>query len=233
MNMDTRITSRAPRTSLLFIALLWLAASAPAVVAGPWKVLFDGQKPEGLRGYRQASFPSQNWVVENGALKTVPGKSVDLSTTEKYRNFDLRFEWKVAPGGNSGVMYNVAEIDAPAYATGPEYQVLDDSKHADGKNPKTSAGALYALIAPSTAKVLKPVGEFNQGRIVSRNGKVDHYVNGRKVVSYTWGSPEVKALVGVSKFKSMPSFMQYDEGFVVFQHHGEEAWYRNIRIRRF
>ncbi|MBM3846720.1 MAG: DUF1080 domain-containing protein [Verrucomicrobia bacterium] len=219
-------------TNMKIALLLALALTAVHAQAGSWIRLFDGKPTDKLRGYRQQSFPTQNWVIDNGALKTVPGKSADLATTESFKNFDLRFEWKVSNGGNSGIIYNVAEINAPAYETGPEYQVLDNLVHPDGKNPKTSAGALYALLAPSPNHSLKKVGEFNTGRIVSKNGKVEHYVNGKKVLEYQWGSPEVKALVAQSKFKNMAGFMTHTEGLIVFQHHGEEVWYRNIKIRK-
>jgi hypothetical protein len=199
--------------------------------AAHWETLFDGKTANGLRGYKQPGFPAANWVIVDGALKTVPGKAVDLITEKKFKDFEVEFEWKVAPGGNSGVMYGVAETDGPAYMTGPECQVLDDSKHPDGRNPKTSAGALYAMIAPNAAKTLKPVGEFNTAKIIARDGRVEHWLNGAKVVEYTWGSAEVKELIKVSKFKDWPVFMSNLEGHIAFQHHGEEAWYRNIRVR--
>lgn len=202
-----------------------------AADAAKWETLFDGKTATGLRGYQREGFPSDHWVIENGALKTVPGQAVDLITAKKYRNFVLEFEWKVAPGGNSGVMYNVAETAGPTYRTGPEFQVLDDSRHPDGRNPKTTAGSLYALIAPASAKTLKPVGEWNSARIVVENGRVEHWLNGAKVVEYTWGGDEVKELVKQSKFKDWPEFMSQTEGHIAFQHHGEEAWYRNIRVR--
>jgi hypothetical protein len=162
----------------------------------------------------------------------VPGKSVDLISVDQFEDFELEFEWKVAPGGNSGVMYRVAETGSAPYQTGPEYQVLDDSKHPDGRNPKTSAGSLYALIAPPEDKKLKPVGEFNQSRIVFKKGKVEHWLNGAKTVEYEWGSEEVKGLIAKSKFAPMKEFMTRKEGHVDFQHHGQEAWFRNMRIRR-
>jgi hypothetical protein len=196
-----------------------------------WEVLFDGTAPSGLRGYKQEGFPSAHWVVVDGALKTVPGKAVDLITAKKYRNFELEFEWKVAPGGNSGVMYNVAETAGPTYMTGPEFQVLDDDRHPDGKNPKTTAGALYGLVAPSPAKNLKPVGEWNTAKIVMKDGRGEHWINGAKIVEFTWGSEEVKALIQQSKFRDWPDFMSQTEGHIAFQHHGEEAWYRSIRVR--
>ena len=217
---------------LLVSTLAGFLGSALSAPAADWIVLFDGKPTDKLRGYKMKEFPSQQWVIEDGALKTVPGKSVDLISVDKFEDFELEFEWKVAPGGNSGVMYRVAETGPAPYLTGPEYQVLDDSKHPDGKNPKTSAGSLYALIAPPADKKMKPVGEFNSSRIVFKKGKVEHWLNGAKTVEYEWGSEEVKGLIAKSKFASMKEFMTLKEGHVDFQHHGQEAWFRNMRIRR-
>ena len=199
---------------------------------GESTALFTGKDTSAWRGYKQQNFPTNNWVIDNGALKTVPGQAVDLVTRETYKDFDLSFEWKVPPGGNSGVMYRVAETGSAPYQTGPEYQVLDDDKHPDGRNPKTSAGSLYALIAPSKKTILKPVGEFNSSRIVFKKNKVEHWLNGAKTVEYEWGSEEVKGLITTSKFASMKEFMTRKEGHVDFQHHGQEVWFRNMRIRR-
>jgi hypothetical protein len=212
-----------------FLALLagLLATSAGA---GEWRTLFNGKEIQGLRGYKQREVP-KNWVVENGTLKTVPGSATDLITTEKYTNFEFEVEWKVAPGGNSGIIYNVAETSGPTYSTGPEYQLLDDARHGDGKNPKTSAGALYALIAPPKGKQWNPAGEWNHSKIVARKGRIEHHLNGEKVVEYDWSSPEVKELVKKSKFASMKDFMSQPGGHIAIQHHGEEAWFRNIRVR--
>jgi hypothetical protein len=194
--------------------------------------LFTGKDTSAWRGYKQQNFPTNNWVIDHGALKAVPGQAVDLVTRETYKDFDLSFEWKVPPGGNSGVMYNVEESGSAPWHTGPEYQVLDDARHPDGRNPKTSAGSLYALIAPNEKKTLKPVGEWNQSRIVSNKGKIEHWLNGAKVVEFDWNSPQVREEIKKSKFKDMPAFMSKTEGYIVFQHHGEEVWFRNIRVKK-
>lgn len=212
-----------------YVALL-AALVVSSATADEWKTLFDGKEIKGLRGYKQREVP-KNWVIENGTLKTVPGRATDLITSEKYTNFEFEVEWKVAPGGNSGIIYNVAETSGPTYSTGTEYQLLDDARHGDGKNPKTSAGALYALIAPPKGKKWNPAGEWNQSKIVARNGRIQHYLNGEKVVEYDWSSPEVKELVKKSKFASMKEFMSQSGGHIAIQHHGEEAWFRNIRVR--
>lgn len=201
--------------------------------AQQWTVIFNGKSTDKLRAYGQKAFPSDIWVVDGDALKTIPGKSADIMTKDKFADFELEFEWKVSPGANSGVMYRVAESDKdPAWYTGPEMQILDDDKHADGKNPKTTAGSLYALIAPNSEKKLKPVGEFNSAKIRVKNNHVEHWLNGAKIVEYEWGSPEVKALIAKSKFAPMPKFMAESTGHIVFQHHGDQVWFRNIRVRK-
>lgn len=217
------------RLSTTLVGLgLWVCAAS----AADWVVLFDGKVTDKLRGFKQKDFPTSNWVVENNALKTVPGKAIDLITADKYADFELEFQWKVNPGGNSGVMYRVSESEDATWYTGPEFQLLDDDKHADGKNPKTTAGSLYALIAPNDKKMLKPVGEFNTARIVMKSNHVEHWLNGKKVVEYEWGSPEVKELIKGSKFAKLPKFMAEPTGHVTFQHHGDEVWFRKMRIRK-
>jgi hypothetical protein len=209
------------------------AASTPEESPMPdgWIVLFDGASTDALRGYGQNGFPS-SWAVQDGELRTVPGSGVDLITRETFADFELEFDWRVSPAGNSGVMYRVIESDQPSWASGPEYQVLDDDGHPDGGDPKTVAAALYGLIAPSGKNRLEPVGTYNTGRIVVERGHVEHWLNGSLVVEYDWGGAEVRALIEASKFATEPAFMSADAGGIVLQHHGEEAWFRNVRIRR-
>jgi hypothetical protein len=197
-----------------------------------WTILFDGKSTDALRAYNQKSFPGKYWVLDGDALKTIPGEAVDIMTKEKYRDFELELEWKVAPGGNSGVMYRVAETDGESWFTGPEMQILDDERHPDGQNPLTTAGALYGLVAPNAKKKLKPVGEFNKAGITMKGNHVEHWLNGEKIVEYEWDSPVIKAAIAKSKFADKPRFMKEPEGHIVFQHHGQEFWIRNIRIRR-
>ena len=126
-----------------------------------WEVLFDGEKVNGLRGYRQSGFPSNDWTIVDGTLKTIPGHGVDLISENVYKDFELELEWKVTTGGNSGIFYFATEEGNYIWQSAPEMQVLDNDVHTDGKNTLTSAGALYAMIAPSKI-VVKPVG----GRVV-------------------------------------------------------------------
>jgi len=219
--------------SLGFAAVL-LGPGPGRAAPGPWKSLFDGTSTDAWRGYNRDSFPSDVWKVENGELKTVVGAKnpVDIITKDKYRDFELELEWKIKPGGNSGIIYRVAELPKPSetWHSGPEMQVLDDAKHKDGLDPKTSAGALYALVAP-TGKTLNPPGEWNKVRLVVKGSHVEHWLNGKKVVDADLASPELKALIAASKFKAYPQFAQEREGHVALQFHGDEVAYRNIRIR--
>ncbi len=199
--------------------------------SGNWTVLFDGEKTYGLRGYKQPDFPWDSWTIENGTLKTIPPGGVDLITDEVFKNFELELEWKVSPGGNSGIFYFATEEADKIWRSAPEMQVLDDDAHQDGKRNVTSAGALYDIIPPS-AKVVKPVGEFNQVRIIVNKNHVEHWLNGTKIVEYEYGSEELKKLIAKSKFKDMPYFAKATEGLIGLQCDHGEVYYRNIRIRK-
>ncbi|MDB6123081.1 MAG: hypothetical protein JWQ71_2074 [Pedosphaera sp.] len=194
--------------------------------------LFDGKFTEDWRGFRHKTFPDKAWVVEDGTLKSIAGKeSVDLVTKDEYENFELRLEWRISQGGNSGILFHVSEEFPEAHNTGPEMQVLDDSEHKDGKNPKTSAGSLYGLIAPGN-KQLKPVGDWNAVRMIVNGKHAEYWLNGAKVVEYELGSEALNALIAESKFKDMPRFAREKTGHIGLQHHHDEVWYRSIRVRR-
>jgi hypothetical protein len=211
-----------------------MAAGLGSAADSGWTVLFDGTSTDAWKAYgKDAQLSSCGWLVEKGTLRAAPEAQTkcDLATKETFRDFDLELEWKVSPGGNSGVMYDVAESDKPSYHTGPEMQVLDDGGHPDGKNPKTSAGSLYALVAP-VGKSLKPVGEWNQARLVKKGAHVEHWLNGTKLLEYDLGSPALTALIAESKFKDMPRFAKEGQGRLVLQHHGQEVWFRNVRVKK-
>lgn len=208
-----------------------LLSSTSLWAEGKWIVLFDGKSMDAWRGYQRKEFPDKGWAVDHGAFKTiVGGEHVDLMTKQKFRNFELELEWKVSPGGNGGIFYRASEEDKEIWHSAPEIQVLDDDKHADGKNPKTSAGSLYALVAP-VGKKLVPVGKFNRFRLVLSGNHGEHWLNGVKVLEYELDSPEIRELISQSKFKGMPNFARSSEGHIGIQHHGQEVWYRNIRVR--
>jgi hypothetical protein len=211
---------------ILFITLFIIGCSSN----NDWTVLFDGETVTGLRGYKQVGHPN-SWEIVDGTLKTIPGYGDDLISEDIYNNFELELEWKVPEGGNSGIFYFATEEGDYIWQSAPEMQVLDDKKHSDGKNTLTSAGALYAMIAPPKS-VVNPVGEFNQVRIKVKDNHVEHWLNGTKVVEYEYQSDAMWDLVAKSKFNTMPLFAKASEGHIGIQGDHGEIWYRNIRIRK-
>jgi hypothetical protein len=199
-----------------------------------WVALFDGTDLARWRGYRRQDVPA-SWRVEGDALAFVPGGDSaargDIITRDQYGDFELAYEWKVAPAGNSGVMYRAGESHQFVWETGPEMQVLDNGRHPDGKNPLTSAGAAYGLYA-AASDVTRPVGEWNAARIVARGPHVEHWLNGTKLVEYEQGSEDWRRRVRESKFGTLPAFGTLRRGHIALQDHGDRVWYRDIRIRQ-
>jgi hypothetical protein len=216
-----------------------LMTVAPAANDGAmqdgWTNLFDGKSLNGWRGYKQPDATKTRWKVENGMLTVDPGDGTDtrgardLITTGTYDNFDLAFEWKVSPGGNSGLKYFVLE-DRDS-AIGHEYQLIDDAKHADAKiGPHRQTAALYDVL-PAADRPIKPAGEFNQSRVVVKGLHVEHYLNGTRVLQYELSSPSLQAAIDKSKFKGIERFGKPQKGHILVQDHGDRVWYRSIRIR--
>ena len=206
-----------------------------------WISLFDGKTTKGWHKYGGTTVGAA-WKVSDGTLfldtSTKNGFQIanggDIVTDDEYENFDLKLEWKISPGGNSGIMFNVHEDPAKyqyTFMTGPEMQVLDDARNEDGKIYKHHAGDLYDLIACSK-KTVKPVGEWNQAEIKLLNGKLDLYLNGENVVSTTMWDDNWNKLVAGSKFKSMPGFAKFKKGHIALQDHGFVVSYRNIMIKK-
>jgi hypothetical protein len=165
-----------------------------------------------------------------------PAAGGDLMTRDVFRDFELTFDWKISPGGNSGVKYNVSEeismANAPNHAAlGFEYQVLDDKLAEDRLIPSHRAAGLYDLIPPRTDKPLKPAGEWNSSRIILRGNHGEHWLNGSKVVEFDLGTPAMDSALAASKYHSIPNFAERRAGHIVLQDHGDEVYYRNIRIR--
>ena len=200
----------------------------PAERAAGWRLLFDGRTATGWRGFRMDSMPA-GWTVVAGALTRV-ARAGDIITTERFGNFELVLEWKIAPKGNSGIFYRVSEDDSTAYWSGPEMQVLDDAGHPDGRSRLTAAGSCYGIY-PSPAGVVKPAGEWNRVRLVLRGNHVEHWLNGVKVVEYELGSPDWEARVKASKFAPHVHYGRNASGYIGLQDHGDWVAYRNIKIR--
>ncbi|MFT4537954.1 MAG: hypothetical protein ACI835_000386 [Planctomycetota bacterium] len=194
-----------------------------------WELLFDGNEAFGFRGYKQESMPTEGWVVDSGTLQNVAGAGAgDIVTRKKYRDFDFRFEWKVAPKANSGVIYHVTEDHGATYETGPEYQVLDDAGHAN-LNEATGAGALYGLFT-SKVKALRAAGQWNKGRILVIGNRVEHWLNGMRVVNVVMHDDAWRKRVSETKFKDMPDFATRASGHIALQDHGDQVWYRAMKI---
>jgi hypothetical protein len=202
---------------------------SPAEQAAGWRLLFDGKTLTGWRGYHQDSAPA-GWQVVDGAATRV-AKGGDIITRDQFANFELALDWKISPGGNSGIMYRVTEEYDETYKSGPEMQVLDDAKHADAKSRLTAAGSCYGLY-PSPAGIVKPAGQWNQVRIVVNGNHVEQWLNGKKVVQYELGSPDWEARVRKSKFAQWPNFGRAKTGHIALQDHGDWVAYRNIKIRQ-
>lgn len=197
----------------------------PAEKAAGWKLLYDGKSLAGWRGFKTAA-PDKGWTAD-GALSPDPKTSKDIITKGAYENFELTWQWKISPKGNSGLMFHVVEVGDETYESGPEYQILDN---AHGEKPPERAAALYALYPPSQ-DVPKPVGEWNDSRLVVDHGKVQHWLNGVKVVEYDIGSADFKTRVANSKFKQWPQFASAKTGAIALQNHGNPVWFRDLKIR--
>ena len=197
-----------------------------------WISLFDGKNVKGLRGYKMENFPWDSWVLKDGSLKTIPGKhGIDLISVDIFEDFELELEWKLQSGGNSGIFYFASEKGDYIWQSAPEMQVLDNLGHQDRLRKVTSAGALYDLISPSK-EMVKPIGEFNKVKIISKNKRIEHWLNGEKIVEYKVGSDYIQNLISKSKFNSMPLFFKSFSGHIGLQGDHGEVWYRNIRIRK-
>ena len=158
------------------------------------------------------------------------GAGGDIVTEKSFLNFELEFEWKVAAKGNSGLKYRVADYPPAGAGIGLEYQLLDDAGHSNGKVPKTSSASLYDLLAPAAEKKLKPAGEWNASRIVARGTTLEHWLNGEKVLTVELGSEAWKQALAGSKFRKAPDFGT-KRGRILLQDHGDEAWFRQLRVR--
>jgi hypothetical protein len=226
-----------------------LNALTAAEEAEGWKLLFDGETFQGWRGLGRDSIPEGHWIIEDGSIRKVASGQVptapdgqpleggDVMTVEGYRDFELVLDWKVSPGGNSGIKYNVSEemsaATPPTHAAlGFEYQILDDERHPDARiGPTRTASALYDLVPPGAGKRLRPVGSYNEARIVFRGTHGEHWLNGAKVLEFEVGSAAFDSTLAASKYHPIEGFAAKRKGHIVLQDHGDDVWFRNIKIR--
>nr|WP_242527981.1 DUF1080 domain-containing protein [Muricauda sp. CAU 1633] len=209
-----------------------------------WELLWDGETTTGWRGAKLDNFPEAGWQIENGELTVLAsdgGESAaggDIVTEELYGNFELKLDFKLTPGANSGIKYYVdTELNkAVGSAIGLEYQLLDDARHPDAKlgnhEGSRTLASLYDLIQADPAKYVKPMGEWNSAHLISNNNHVEHWLNGMKVLEYERSSDDYKKLVSESKYKIWPNFGEAEKGNILLQDHGNRVTFKNIKIKQ-
>ncbi|MCD6202577.1 MAG: DUF1080 domain-containing protein [Bacteroidales bacterium] len=211
-----------------------------------WQLLFDGKSFKGWRSLGMDSIPSAYWNIENGVIHKIARKKVkplpdgklppscDLMTADTFMDFELVFDWKISPGGNSGVKYNVSEEmsvqHGSTHALGFEYQIIDDLNYPQKLEPLQHTACLYALV-PARGALPKPAGAWNSGRIVFKGNHGEHWLNGQKVTEYELGTPHFDSLFHKSKYHIHPDFPVKRYGHIVLQDHADDVWFRNLKIR--
>lgn len=199
-----------------------------------WKLLFDGKSLDGWRGALNTKLPDKGWLFKDGIVSVVPkGGGGDIVTIDQYDNFEITFDFKLTEGANSGVKYYVSENGYGAGALGLEFQILDDLRHPDAKkghDGNRTIGSLYDL-KPAPVKRPNAIGEWNTGKIKAKNNRIEHWLNGFKILEIERGSKEYLDLVAQSKYKDFKNFGMAPEGQILLQDHGDEVSYRNIKIR--
>ncbi|MDO8543884.1 MAG: DUF1080 domain-containing protein [Opitutaceae bacterium] len=198
--------------------------------AGEWQPLFNGRDLAAWKTYGKPDDAPVGWAIEGDTLAWRKGAG-DLATKELFGNFELELEWKISPGGNSGVMFGVDEKSTKPWHSGVEIQVLDNGRHKDAKNLLTSAGALYSLYPPAKPAA-KPVGEWNTLRIRLEKRHVQTWLNGTLTIDAQIGSDDWNARVAKSKFAPFAQFARVHPGRILLQNHGNPVWFRSIRVRR-
>lgn len=199
--------------------------------AAGWKLLFDGTTTDGWVSIGKTAFPERGWSVQDGSLVLAKAaKAGDIVTKDSYENFELTWEWKIGPAGNSGLKYNLPD---PKKGVGFEYQMLDDAGHPDGQKGGRShqTAGLYDLIEPAEGKKVNPVGSWNQSRLVVKGNHVEHWINGGKTVQFEIGSAALKELVAKSKYKNVAGFGEKAKSPILLQDHGDEVSVRSIKLR--
>ncbi len=208
-----------------------------------WQLLWDGETTEGWRGARLDSFPEQGWIIENGELIVLSSGGEesaaggDIVTEKLYGDFELKFDFKITEGANSGVKYFVdTDLNkGPGSSIGLEYQILDDEVHPDAKlgnhEGSRTLASLYDLIQADPNKPVNPVGEWNSGQIISKGNQVEHWLNGMKVLEYERKSEDYRKLVAESKYVDWPAFGESENGHILLQDHGDRVAFKNVKIK--
>ena len=198
-----------------------------------WRLLFNGENMDGWRTFKGRE--NDSWEVIDGTLhckaEEAAKKRSDILTQEQYANFELAFDWKIAPGDNSGVIYRATEEFDRPYLSGPEYQIIDDKGWVGELTSTQITGSNYDMHAPSGDKAINPPGEWNSSRIIANDNHVEHWLNGKKVVEYEISSGEWLKLKAGSKWKDAPGYGIAPRGHIDLQDHGGEVWFKNIMIK--
>jgi hypothetical protein len=196
-----------------------------------WELLFDGKTIDKWHGYRVATIPA-NWSVVDGAIKAGAGEGADLVSSAEYADFEFAADFNISKNGNSGLFFRGVESEkGPIYHSAPEYQIIDNEGHPDGKNgPDRWCGANYAIDAPLVS-ACNPPGEWNSAKIVAKGAHVEHWLNGKKTADYELWSPEWKAKVAKSKFNAWPEYGMAKSGHFGLQAHGNEVSFKNLKVR--
>lgn len=203
-----------------------------------WILLFDGKTTDGWHTYNKNRV-TKNWKVVDGALvmdakEKTKDEGGDIVTNDEYENYEFSTEWKISEAGNSGIIFNINEDPKfpDTYTTGPEMQVLDNIKATDNKKENHLAGLLYDMSGTAALSKPKPVGDWNEAKIIQNNGHLTFYLNGLKTLDVQQGNEEWKAMIANSKFKTWPDFATTAKGKIAFQDHGHEVAFRNVKIRK-
>ena len=214
----------------IIVSLLLLLVGCSSSKENEWQSLFNGKDLQGWRNYNEQGINPQ-WVVDGGAIHLTEKGGKDIIFDERFQDFELKLQWKISEAGNSGIFLRSSEGDRAPWCTGIEMQVLDNEKHGNGKNPFTTAGSCYALIAAPKGSAQK-AETWQDVHIVVKGSHYQFFLNGVKTADFDVESEHWKNLIAKSKFKKLPGFSKNTEGFISLQDHGDKVWFRDIKVRR-